>query len=333
MIYDLNTELNNFYTEKVKLEAAKVSDLKDKRNKNRKRLKGGLNKDIFKHIRQGSDAMHTTIQEKDNGYDIDDGVVFLKEDLKGFFGADKTPLNARKMVRDAIDDGSFKTEPEVKTNCVRVHYAEGYHVDIPVYRTDEEESYLELASSEWVESDPEGVTQWFQDELKAKHLEDEKHYQMRRMVRFFKAFGKSRPSWNMPSGFIWTKLISEAFVFPKDRDDQKLYDLMKAIYDRVKDNKVVEHPVLDDSTITKTDEDACMKEAEKHLKESIDRLAELEGEGCSRAKALKAWKFVFNTDYFDDMITKAEEDAKKNSCATAALLSSVGSNSPRAWGE
>ena len=28
----------------------------------------------------------------------------------------------------------FARDPEVKTSCVRIHYEEGYHVDMPVYR-------------------------------------------------------------------------------------------------------------------------------------------------------------------------------------------------------
>jgi hypothetical protein len=37
-----------------------------------------------------------------------------------------TSLQARQMVRDAVDDGKFKTPPEVRSNCVRVYYEKGF---------------------------------------------------------------------------------------------------------------------------------------------------------------------------------------------------------------
>lgn len=113
----------------------------------------------------------TVIQEPENAYDIDDGVVFTAKFLIGPKGAPKAALDARKMVRDAVDDGSFKTDPEIKTNCVRVYYDDGPHVDIPVYRSTTDwydNDKYELASVDWKESDPEGVNRWFREWIKAK---------------------------------------------------------------------------------------------------------------------------------------------------------------------
>jgi hypothetical protein len=62
--------------------------------------------------------MKTMVQHPDKDYDIDDGVYFDKEVLVGERGAEMSALQARQMVRNAIDDGSFKTPPEVrKTAC------------------------------------------------------------------------------------------------------------------------------------------------------------------------------------------------------------------------
>ena len=99
--------------------------------------------------------MKTMTQHQDNDYDIDDGVYFDKEVLVGDRGGQLSALQARQFVRDAIDDGSFKTPPQVRTNCVRVYYAAGYHVDLPVYRRVRSNDlwgnityYYELASSD-----------------------------------------------------------------------------------------------------------------------------------------------------------------------------------------
>ena len=74
------------------------------------------------------------VQDQHKDYDIDDGVYFHKDDLQGPKGGEKTALDAKKMVRKALHDDRFKMAPEVRTNCVRVYYNVGYHVDVPVYR-------------------------------------------------------------------------------------------------------------------------------------------------------------------------------------------------------
>ncbi len=66
--------------------------------------------------------MKTMVRDPDNDYDIDEGVYFRREDLLGDRGAEMTPLQARQMVRDAVDDGKFKRAPEVRSNCMLVFY-------------------------------------------------------------------------------------------------------------------------------------------------------------------------------------------------------------------
>ncbi|WP_425500534.1 nucleotidyltransferase domain-containing protein [Pedosphaera parvula] len=169
--------------------------LGDQADANEKRLKAGLEDagepQPLHFVLQGSYAMRTTVQHPKNDYDIDDGVVFSREFLKGAQGADKTALDARKMVCEALYDDAFNRVPEVRTNRVRVYYNEGHHVDVPVYRMenpDSESTLYELASSDWKESNPEAVTKWFQKQLEAKHLSEEKdgHHQMRRLLRLLK---------------------------------------------------------------------------------------------------------------------------------------------------
>ena len=83
---------------------------------------------------QGSYAHRTMVQQADKDYDIDDGTYFSKDDLKGPKDGDKSARDAKEMVRKALHDEQFNKPPEVRTNCVRVYYSAGYHVDVPVYR-------------------------------------------------------------------------------------------------------------------------------------------------------------------------------------------------------
>jgi hypothetical protein len=140
---DCSTEITDFYKKHVRLTKAQVEKLAEYRETNKSRVENGLKKAEQplpdRHINQGSYAMRTINQHPDNDYDIDVGVVFNKDDLKGSQGADKSALNSRKMVCDAVQDGRFKKAPEVRQNCVRVYYDEGHHVDMPIYRESQDQ--------------------------------------------------------------------------------------------------------------------------------------------------------------------------------------------------
>src|SRR5689334_17801750 len=173
-MFDGADDVLAYHDEEVTLPQSDRSAMRNRRNANRDRLKKGL-KDAKKPMpiefkAQGSYAMLTMTQHPENDYDIDDGVYFEATDLVGPKGGEMSPLEARQMVRDAVDDGSFKTKPEVRKNCVRVVYDAGYHVDIPVYRRvvtkdafGKETVHYELASSEGKRSDARDVTEWFEE--------------------------------------------------------------------------------------------------------------------------------------------------------------------------
>ncbi len=331
---DCNKDIIDYHQDEVKLKSTQRNSLKNRRDVNRSRLKKGLikNEDPVPddNVRQGSDAHGTTIQEPCNGYDIDDGVVFLKEDLIGKQGGDKTPMDAKKMVRNAVDDGSFKTPPEIKTNCIRVHYDDGPHVDIPVYRkqvTANGSELHELASSVWRESDPKGVNDWFQDCLNAR-CESGKP-QMRSLIRLFKAYCKCRPSYSLPSGFILSVLADERYSVFNDRLDKAFRDLMISFRERLNFDLSVQHPVVNEK-LAETNDPACKKFREL-LSTSIVDLAELDRKNCKRSQALKVWKKIFNgTTYFDDSISDAEAEEKKSAAAcvaaTPVMVKPYGSN-------
>src|SRR4051812_12604126 len=174
---DCSADVLGYHDDKVTLPGDEQKNMRERRNANRKRLKKGLEKNknpqptLTKS--QGSYAMKSMTQHDDNKYDIDDGVYFRKDDLVGPRGGEMTALEARQMVRDAVDDDSFKEPPKVRLNCVRVQYEEGYHVDLPVYRLvtstnvlGQEEEYAELASADWKRSDARDVTERFRGEYK-----------------------------------------------------------------------------------------------------------------------------------------------------------------------
>jgi hypothetical protein len=310
---------------KVTLPQAERNDMSGRRNANRDRLKKGL-KDARKpapreFVSQGSYAMKTMVQHAAKDYDIDDGVYFDKEVLVGDRGAEMSALQTRQMVRDALDDGSFKTPPEVRKNCVRVHYGAGYRVDVPVYRrittTDvwDNATYRhELASSDWKRSDARQVTEWFEKQNNAQSPDIDNGRQLRRVVRQIKKYARSRDSWKgqILSGFGITKLVIECFR-ANAREDRALYDTMKAIRDRLNLSLVVAHPVTPNETITNGTDDARARFLRERLTEALDALAPLFDWTCTRSKALKCWDKVFAISFFSE---REQQTAK----AAASLL-------------
>jgi hypothetical protein len=331
-MFNCADEINSYHEDEVTLPKEQRDAMRDRRNANRERVKNGLAKGDKpkpkEFCSQGSYAMKTMVQHPDNKYDVDDGVYFDAEKLVGQRGGEMSALDARNMIRDAVDDGSFKTKPEVRQKCVRVYYDAGYHVDIPVYRrkttknflTGEEELHFELAGAEWKRSDARDVTDWFEKENKRQSPNTENGGQLRRINRLLKKFAGSRSSWHgrMAKGFTITKLVTECFKADGEREDVALYNTMKAIRDRLLWSLEVSHPVTPGEKLTSGYDDSKTSFLKDKLDEAIETLKVLFEKDCTREQALKAWDKVFNSDYF----SRQEESEKAASVAAPAILSS-----------
>ena len=160
-MFDLSSKFNTFYREHVVLSLKDQSELHERARKNIRRLKEGIEEynsendtdyTIVDHCVQGSVITATVVQNESNDYDIDVAIVFDDDNLYG-----KGAKATRDMVADALSRKShlFKEAPEVKTSCIRVFYANGYHVDFAIYRRKYDSSngcwIYEHAGSEWTE--------------------------------------------------------------------------------------------------------------------------------------------------------------------------------------
>lgn len=145
-MFDCSKEVLAYHDDEVTLPQKERDEMRQRRDTNRARVKSGLDKNEDPKPRefasQGSYAMKTMTQHPEKDYDIDDGIYFDKGQLKKSDGSDRSALEAREMVRNAVDDGSFNRKPEVRENCVRIYYEAGYHVDIPVYRSVVSQDFL-----------------------------------------------------------------------------------------------------------------------------------------------------------------------------------------------
>jgi hypothetical protein len=338
-MFDCSEDLLCYHDDHVSLPQKDRSAMRKRRDANRDRLKDGLreNEDPqpIMFCKQGSYAMLTMVQHPDNDYDIDDGVYFEMDDLVGPRGGEMSPLDVRNMVRDAVDDGSFTTAPEVRSNCVRIYYVAGYHVDMPAYRkriettvSGEQTEIFELASSNWKRSDARLVTDWFNTENAKQSPDKDNGRQLRRMTRYLKDFAQSRGSWcgKIASGFAITKLVTECYKPSEDREDTALRDTMVAIRDRLLLSLIVDHPTTPNETISKGDDDPKIRFLREKLDQAVDDLAILDSSDCTAKKALKAWDKVFQTDFFSLRVdTKMEEKKKAASVFTTGILGTLAS--------
>lgn len=130
-MFDYSKQIDAFRDKRVRLSSTFKDKLLSHRGANRSRLisrlpsyikKAKIGESNFKP--QGSVAMGTITQTKlaDQEYDIDDGLVIPKSQLKNDDGEESTSDAVRESVREALKDKRFNRQPELFTNCVRVLY-------------------------------------------------------------------------------------------------------------------------------------------------------------------------------------------------------------------
>jgi len=309
-VFNLHSELNTFYQDHVRLKADRRSKLAEYRDACLSRLNEGLEKlgdernttpaSFIRYIGQGSYPMFTLNQHPNDEYDIDVAVIFNKDDLP------ETAAEARTLIADALlaTGGNFRKEPEARTNAVTVWYADGAHVDLAIYR--EVSGFfgptLEHAGADWHSRDPEAVTAWFLDAVEEKSPEyfafvEEK--QLRRVVRWVKAFARSRASWSLPGGMIITALVDETYSSDASRDDVSLLETIDALIARLKRNLDVDNPISPGTSLTSKPQTKEQMQALLAKLESMQPiLSVLTQQGCTRNQAINAWGKFFHHEYW-----------------------------------
>jgi hypothetical protein len=200
--------------------------------------------------------MKTMTQHLTKDYDIDDGVYFSKEVLVGDRGAEMSALQARQMVRDALRLGR-RHELSPRHDPGRPRQG-----DLPPRACQQRVEALGRPRRDGVVRDRE----------RQQEPDTDNGRQLRRIVRQIKKYARSREGWKgqILSGFGITKLVTECFRGDASREDKALYDMMKAIRDRLKGNLVVQHPVTPGETITSGNDDARARFLRDRLSEALE---------------------------------------------------------------
>lgn len=221
----LNKEYNKFDKE-IKLNENRKESLKTSRRELRKKIKKWFNENKSNEIQpkfgsQGSFEMNTTINpivtyDTDGNslrkYDLDDGVYFISNSEDDT----KQSINIwHDWIFKATENHTGKDSIR-KTTCVRVVFADGHHIDIPIYY--KENNTIELAhkSKGWLESDPKEFYEWFNDKKKSRS-------RLEAIVRCLKAWKNYRETKNtnlkLPSGFELTILATNNYVDADNLDE------------------------------------------------------------------------------------------------------------------
>jgi len=227
----LHKEFTTF-NKTIKLTQARKDSLKKSRKELRKKIRNWFKDNRPTELQpkfsgQGSFNMNTGVNPipvYDNGnkllkYDLDDGVYFIEnedEDNK------KAITTWHDWIFDSVDGHTGKDSIR-KTTCVRVVFADGHHIDLPIYYKKEEIIELAHKSKDWIESDPKEFVDWFNSK---------KTSQLERIVRYFKAWKNYRENNNsnlkLPSGFELSILAINNYE-EEDNDDKAFRETVRKI--------------------------------------------------------------------------------------------------------
>ncbi len=210
LFQEFNSELNILSSKKQQMITSK-DNLREKIKKDFKENHPGYSPRFYI---QGSYKTGTSIRNKEDHCDLDDGVYF-KSNPENVAGS-----TLQSWVLKAVD-GTTDATPIHKRKCIRVDYKAGYNIDLPVMVFDADKTshpQLAVKDSDFKEDDPKEFVD---------HFNRKKSDQMVRMVKYLKAWCNHRRE-SMPSGLAMTVLTLNNYM-PNSRDDIALKFLLTDI--------------------------------------------------------------------------------------------------------
>lgn len=234
---------------------------------------------------QGSWKMGTTIRTNEDECDLDDGFYITPVPTV-------SSTTVKKWVQDAVDKVTDAGASH-KNKCIRVQYASGYHVDIPVYVKSSFDKPLEhpkLATRDdgFILSDPRELCVWVANKKKNND-------QLVRIISYMKAWCDDVKH-KMPSGLAMTILASNNQVI-NSRDDVALLETLKAIRKRLKISFKCIVPATPGDDIL-----VDFKDKEDQILAEFDRIIEYGEKAIAEKnlkKASKYWQHVLG-DRFEE---------------------------------
>jgi hypothetical protein len=289
------------HNDNITLSSAKKDNLVTGRNAIRTKIKDDFKENSHgtaKFHMQGSFAMKTcTNPITGDEYDVDDG-VYLEE----FKDTDQSTWPAASTVHNwiikAIEDHT-DASPINKETCVRVVYANNYHIDLPAYIIKDDIIYLAKKKDGWKESDPKAFTKWFVGKVQ------ENDEQLRRIVKYLKGWRDSKDV-DIKS-IVITILVTENYYKNTDRDDKALLGTVTNIIDTLENDFKCVKPVIPNEDLLENYGDS---DQEKLIQAFIDLQDALE-DAINKDDEEEASLILI--DAFDERFPKGEKKKENSS--------------------
>jgi len=294
------------FLDKIQLGKTKVEHLRTSRDALRERIKAyykDKNENIPDFHMQGSFKAHTCINQKDEDYDIDDGVYLkhLPEKKDDWLKTESVHDEIIEAVKDHTDQ-----QPEDKTACVRVQFKKEYHVDLAIYGEFDGKVYLARKGTEqWEENNPKLFTEWILGKVKTNGE------QLRSIIKYIKKWAYYN-GWNDSiSGFFITILVGNHFSQASERDDLSLYNTLVNITDYLKNNRKIIRPVVPAKDMTKSFSEADMDKMISRFEEFREKAKEAVT-GTVKKDAQEKWQSLFGDDFPKSVEEKQSNNSSSN---------------------
>ena len=305
-----------YFCNVIRLSKSKKENLVSSRDANRKRIEKYFREELKKSIpdfyQQGSFSFKTTTNPIDSEYDVDDGVYL--NNLEENFIEELKPTTVHKWIIDA-ENNATKASVIDKPNCVRIVYANDYHIDMPIYAKKDDKYYLaNCKDNTWIENDPKGFNDWFYRRF------DLYGEQMRRNILYLKGWVDYN-SYTKIRGILITILVCENQININIRDDESLQKTVSSIVSDLKNNRRLIMPVQPyDNLLGKMSETDIDNIIQKF--ESFETTAKKALDESDEEKSTDLW-----IELFGDRFTFKKPDETKN------ILDPIFINQPiKPWG-
>jgi hypothetical protein len=295
------------------------------RTKIRNYFKNDLEFKIPKFYQQGSFAIKTVINPiEPDEYDVDDGIYLqnLEDEINNW----NSPEEVHDWIYKAVENHTSQ-KPENKKTCIRVFYKKDdkneYHVDLPIYGIYDEKMYLACIdgnSSEWKESDPKALTDWFRDKIK-NNTE-----QLRTIVKLIKAW-RDYQKIDFPSIAI-TVLVGEYYAGDENIENS-LKKTLENIITKLENNKKVERPIF-------PNDDLLSELSETEIDTVIEKIVEFKDlienaiNSTNKDTSIKKLKKCFG-DRFPDKIESNDSTNENKDLFKNIAVTKIKKKAPQPW--
>lgn len=276
------------FNERLNITNTKFKRLKQARRGIQRKLKARLSKwygyPLARFATQGSFTTETMIRNQKDWCDLDMGIYFFQD-------PGLTYESIQKHIKEALFD---HTNGEVKllSKCVRVIYSNDFHIDLPIYIVEDNETFLLGSKGNlWEKCDSKIFKDWVEQSIVGND-------QKRRIIRYFKAWSdcyKSKNGRKMPSGLVFTIWAIQNYE-EDGRDDISFVKTATRMLEELKSSWTCEMPVEPHDNVL----DRLNNDQQDNFEEALKELIKTGYEALiqdDKNNSFKMWKLLFGNRF------------------------------------